>query len=109
MELKKYRWSKVYESSEEELIRILEAKQVITERWVAEDGEEFPEHTHPHDKRLWCAEGLLMITVGERHISLQSGDTLDIPANTAHKARAGLGGCVCYEAPPTKENPSLPV
>jgi quercetin dioxygenase-like cupin family protein len=98
MELRKYRWSKVYESAEEELLVILRRKGVEFERWEAEPGEVFEPHVHEFDKTLWCAEGSVIFTIDNTRISLQPGDTLDIPANTMHEAAAGLGGCVCYES-----------
>ncbi len=98
MVLRKYRWSKVYESAEEELLAILRSKKIVFERWEGEPGEVFEPHAHAFDKTLWCAEGSLMLEIDNTRISMQPGDTLDIPAGTMHEALAGLGGCVCYEA-----------
>ncbi len=104
--MRKYRWSRVYESAEEELEELLAAKNIQAERWVAEDGEDFALHVHELDKTLWCAEGILHITAGDKHFSLQPGDTLDIPAKTPHSGQAGFGGCVCYESPARDLNPA---
>jgi quercetin dioxygenase-like cupin family protein len=98
MELRKYRWSKVYESAEEELLSQLSAKNIAYTRWTAEPGELFEAHVHPFNKVLWCAEGSIVFIVDNSQISLQPGDTLELPANTMHEATAGLGGCVCYES-----------
>lgn len=57
MELRKYKWSKVYEAAEEDLQQLLAMRQIDAERWVGEPDEAFVVHMHPHDKRLWCAEG----------------------------------------------------
>lgn len=97
MELRKYRWSKVYESAEEELLAILRTKKIDAERWAGEPGEVYESHVHSFDKTLWCAEGSLIFEIEGARISMQPGDTLDLPANTMHSAVAGLGGCVCYE------------
>jgi hypothetical protein len=98
MEVRKYRWSKVYESAEEELAALLRTKKISAERWVGEPSEVFASHAHPYDKTLWCAEGSIVFELNGIRISMQPGDTLDLPANTMHEASAGLGGCVCYES-----------
>lgn len=98
MELKKYRWSKVYESAEEELLAILARNNITYNRWIAEPGQFYEAHVHAYNKILWCAEGSIVFVADNSQISLQPGDTLEIPANTMHEATAGLGGCVCYEA-----------
>ncbi len=98
MELRKYRWSKVYESAEEELLAVFSHKKITAERWDAEPGEVFEAYVHPYDKTLWCAEGSITFVVDAVRISMQPGDTLDLPANTMHQAIAGMGGCICYEA-----------
>src|SRR5690242_19784898 len=99
MELRKYRWSRDYESAEEELIALLNAKGIEAERWTADEGTVFGAHTHPYDKKLWCAEGSLKLTVAGKEFSLQPGDALDLPANTVHAGVAGMTGCACYESP----------
>jgi quercetin dioxygenase-like cupin family protein len=98
MQLRKYRWSKHYESAEEELHRFLQGKRIKAERWEAEAGHEFEPHSHDFDKHLYCAEGSISLTANGRTFSLQPGDGLDLPANTIHHARTGLAGVVCYEA-----------
>lgn len=99
MNLRKYRWSRDYESAEEELVRLLEAKKISAERWIGEEFEDFPTHKHKLDKQLWCVEGSIVFTINNKEITLQAGDTLDLPANTIHVAKAGFSGVVCYESP----------
>jgi len=107
MELRKYRWSKDYESAEEELEGLLVAMNITAERWTAEAGQAFATHMHAFDKRLWCAEGSITFTVNGKPISLQPGDALDLPSYTAHEASAGISGCVCYESPSPALNPPI--
>ncbi|MDB5182606.1 MAG: Cupin 2 conserved barrel domain protein [Candidatus Saccharibacteria bacterium] len=107
MILIKYRWSKHYESAEEELVDILASKKIVAERWHAEEYEEFKPHKHPADKQLWCTEGSIVFKVNDKEITLQTGDALDLPANTVHEAKAGFSGCVCYEYPRIADNPSV--
>jgi len=102
MQVRKYRWSKHYESAEEELVNLLAAKHIDAERWTADEMEIFDPHVHPEDHQLWCAEGSIVFTIGNQRISIQPGDALDIPANTFHEAVAGISGCVCYEYPSAK-------
>lgn len=107
MDLRKYRWSRDYESAEEELQNLLVAKNIAADRWAAVAGQVFATHMHALDKRLWCAEGSINVTVNGKPISLQPGDTLDLPAYTPHEAVAGISGCVCYESPRQVLNPPL--
>jgi quercetin dioxygenase-like cupin family protein len=98
MQLRKYRWSRHYESAEEELLQLLHDKKIDAERWDAEPYHEFNLHAHPFDKQLWCAEGSVALMVGEQKYILQPGDALDLPAGTEHSAVVGFTGVVCYEA-----------
>ena len=107
MDLRKYRWSKDYESAEEELEGLLAAMNITAERWTAEAGQAFATHQQALDKRLWCAEGSITFTVNGKTISLQPGDALDLPGSTAHAALAGISGCVCYESPAPALNPAI--
>ncbi|MDZ7744176.1 MAG: hypothetical protein U5K77_00225 [Candidatus Saccharibacteria bacterium] len=97
MKLRKHRWSRAYESAEEELELFLEKHNIQADRWTAEPGEAIPGEASKQDKRLWCAEGTVIYAVNGQDISLQPGDTLDIPAQMYHEAQTGLGGCICYQ------------
>jgi hypothetical protein len=110
MELKKYRWSKAYESAEEELVLLLAAKNIQTVHWIAEADEVFADSMYGLERRLWCAEGSIKIIVaGNKDVSLQPGDALDIPAYTVHGALAGINGAICYEFPTPADNPIIPL
>lgn len=98
MQLRKYRWSRDYESAEEELAGLLAAKKITATRWAAAEYADFPIHTHDYDKQLWCVEGSIAFMVNDRNFSIQPGDTLDIPAGLPHSAAAGFAGSVCYES-----------
>lgn len=99
MQLKKYRWSRDYESAEEELEQMLHKRRFKAERWSLGPAEELTPRAHESNKQLWCAEGSLVLTAGGRDFSLQPGDALDIPAHTVFGAIAGMTGAVCYESP----------
>jgi len=107
MDIQKYRWAKTYESGEHQLEGYLADHNIDAERWEADPGEEFEPHVHAKDKKLWCAEGSITFTIGDKTIALQVGDALDIPAYTMHSAIAGFMGCICYEFPHIADNPML--
>ena len=107
MILRKYRWSRDYESAEEELIAILAHKNIDAERWHADEYEDFPPHTHALDKRLWCVEGSIEFIIDDKSMWLQAGDAFELPSGTIHRAKAGFSGCVCYESPAQDKNPSV--
>ena len=102
MTIRKYRWSKHYESAEEELLRLFEAKHITAEQWELETGNQVEAHNHEYDTTFWCAEGSVIFTVDGNRYSLQPGDALDVPAGITFEATAGISGCVCYEAPVAK-------
>ena len=98
MQLRKYRWSKVYESAEEELVALLKQRQIEAIYWQGEDGEEVSERQFAVDTQLWCAEGQLVVTADSTVYSLQPGDVLDIPADTVVAMHVGFGGCAIYKS-----------
>lgn len=100
MQLRKYRWSRTYEPSEFELIKLLEQRNIDAKPWEAAAGDTLETRSYSHDARLWCAEGSIVFTVGQTPLTLQAGDALELPAKTSYQAVAGLTGCTVYESPP---------
>lgn len=96
MIIQKFRWSKVYESSEEELIDLLDAMGVYAERRAFDEFETANLTSPSQENRLWCAEGSMVIKHGPEQISVQPGDGLVIPANTDYELDAGIAGCAIY-------------
>jgi mannose-6-phosphate isomerase class I len=103
MQMRKFRWSKVYESAEEELVELLEHKHIPANRWTAEEGEESTKK-YPVDMQLWCTEGQLTCAAQDKTYSLQAGDAMDIPAHVTCSLRGGFGGCACYESAAPKRD-----
>lgn len=101
MNVRKYRWSKHYESAEEELFSLLAAKNIQAERWTVAEMQPLERPVSDHDAQIWCAEGSIIFIVEGKRYSVQPGDTLELPANVPYEATAGISGCVCYEAPTT--------
>jgi len=98
MQVRKSRWSRVYESAEEELLELFGRRHIQATFWAGEDGQEITGRKYEHDTQLWCAEGLLSCTIAGKVYSLQPGDVLDIPAGTVCDIRVGFGGCGAYES-----------
>ncbi|HSW66325.1 MAG TPA: hypothetical protein VLI54_04290 [Bacillota bacterium] len=103
MQIRKFRWSKVYESSEEELVELFAHKHISARRWELGEDEKIT-GVHPIDTQLWCAEGQLRCTIAGNTYSLQPGDVLDIPAGLTCNIQAGFGGCACYESAAAKNS-----
>jgi quercetin dioxygenase-like cupin family protein len=98
MQLQKFRWSKVYESQEEELLAVLEAQGVVATRWAAHEPSELETHAYSSDTTLWCADGSVTYDFGDQKFVLQPGDGLSIPSNYGFTATVGMFGCAIYEA-----------
>lgn len=60
------------------------------------EGTSFGKHTHPGEEVIYVLEGVFVYEVeGQLPMTLKAGDTLFIPAGTAHAARnAGQGKAV---------------
>lgn len=97
MKLRKSRWSKVYESSEEELTGFLAARSIVAERWELEAFAVTNGRTLDIDTTIWCVEGAANFNVNDSGISFQPGDAVQLPAGTSLQVTAGMFGCVCYE------------
>lgn len=98
MKFRKFRWSKVYESSEEELVELLNARGITTERWTANEYEQLGTKNFNQDITLWCAEGSFTITVDHSTVSMQPGDAIQIPKNTDYEIDGGMFGCISYQS-----------
>lgn len=98
MNTRKFRWSKDYESAEEELAELLAWRKINAKRWTASDNESMQNEPSVADMRIWCAEGSFVVTIDGKSISMQPGDGLDIPANTVYDIQTGIAGCICYQA-----------
>lgn len=97
MNTRKFRWSKDYESAEEELVDLLAWRKIDAKRWTASDNEVLKYKESDDTVRLWCAEGSFVVKVGDESISMQPGDGLDIPAGHFFEIHTGIAGCICYQ------------
>jgi hypothetical protein len=98
MRLEKFRWSRVYESSEEELVDLLKTRGMTATRHHIEEFGDMGGLNFQQDTTWWCADGSMTLVFAEIKFSLQAGDSLRIPANNAFTGTAGISGCTYYEA-----------
>ncbi len=96
MHSRKIRWSKVYESSEEELLEFFKNRGIHARRISTDEAGETLQQTAKLDATIWCAEGSLAVRIGTASTSLQPGDAMHVPAQTPYDLQAGLTGYVCY-------------
>lgn len=98
MNPKKYRWSKVYESAEEELIELLRAKRITAERHEVDSYEtkELPPRTEV--TRLWSVEGTAFAIIDGVRFSMQPGDVLDIPSQKSCIITTAFSPFAWYES-----------
>jgi quercetin dioxygenase-like cupin family protein len=74
--------------------------------WSNGPAERYAAHRHDYDKVIVVTDGsiefgLVADGAGERRetpIHLASGDRLELPAGTVHRADVGPGGVTCLEA-----------
>lgn len=102
MQIEKTRWSKVYESSEEELTTLLKNRNIAAERLVLEAGEAVKIQQYASDTRLWCAEGSINYFYDNKKLSVQVGDSVVIPEGLEFNAIAGMAGCIYYSSAASK-------
>jgi mannose-6-phosphate isomerase class I len=96
MSFKKFRWSQVYESSEEELVAFLQARGIDGQRIHADATTPQTEQQTKSATTVWCAEGSLVINMGETRRSLQPGDALQLETDTTYTIQPGIADCVYY-------------
>ena len=94
----KQRWSKVYESSEEELLEHLVVRGVTADRVNLSEFETASYDASEQRLKLWCAEGSATLKTQEQSLSMQPGDTFTLPANVKYSIDAGIAGCGYYRA-----------
>jgi mannose-6-phosphate isomerase class I len=99
MLLKKSRWSKVYESTEEELTDFLASRRIQAAHFAAEAFDTTESQSYDTEITIWCAEGSLTLrATNAKVLSLQPGDAVHIPANAPFTLQAGISGYICYKS-----------
>jgi len=95
MPVRKFRWSKDYESAEEELIQLLERKSIQATRIHVEPHEKIFVPI-AHSRHVWCAEGSFTLKINTVQFSMQPGDALDILDQADVTGQSGMTGCAFY-------------
>lgn len=97
MNPKKYRWSKVYESAEEELLEFLKSRDITAERHDLEAYEEQAIRIGSNT-RIWGVEGTAAFTIDGKRYSMQPGDVLELPAGTECDVSTSLSNFAWYQS-----------
>jgi|SRR5215208_1882560 len=68
--------------------------------WGNGPGDRYSPHSHDYDKVLVATSGSIVfhLTADGGDVELQSGERLDLPAQTQHAATVGAAGVSCLEA-----------
>jgi quercetin dioxygenase-like cupin family protein len=68
--------------------------------WSNGPGDRYAAHRHEYDKVLVASAGSIEFELPEegRHVALEAGDRLELPAGTLHAAVVGGNGVTCLEA-----------
>jgi len=99
MNPKKYRWSKVYESAEEELQEFLQSRNITAERHAIDAYEERTVSI-TNSTRIWGAEGNAYFTIGGKRYSMQPGDVLEVPTDCECVVTTSLSDFAWYQSTP---------
>jgi mannose-6-phosphate isomerase class I len=96
MQFVKYRWSRNYESAEEDLFSLFDAENMQPQRVTVDADSVFHIKPVSDDTTIWCAEGSMVIDNQQMQYSLQAGDALLVPAESSYTATCGFTGCAYY-------------
>lgn len=95
---KKYRWSKVYESAEEELVELLQIKGITATRHEIDSYETLALPARSTPITIWGAEGTAIFMIDDTRISMQPGDTVDIPVEASCTITTTFSTFAWYES-----------
>ncbi len=84
---------------ETDMVRRLRDEGLDPTGWGNGPGDRYAAHAHGYDKVIVVERGSITFGLaGQRHLDLQAGDRLELPAGTTHDALVGAGGVSCLEA-----------
>jgi quercetin dioxygenase-like cupin family protein len=69
-----------------------------------EAGAAVPQHSHPHEQISYVASGRMLFTVDGQVVEVASGDSLHLPSNVPHAARALEASTVLDTFSPPRED-----
>lgn len=96
MRSNKFRWSRVYESSEEELLQFLNDRSIEAARMHLEELVKTDGTVAEADTTLFCVDGSMSVTINDQRIAAQAGDALKITSGQAYYIDSGFAGCTYY-------------
>lgn len=71
---------------------------------VFEAGAAVPEHAHVHEQVSYIVSGRMMFTVSGKEMELKAGESLRLPSNVPHAARALEASTVLEAFSPPRED-----
>jgi mannose-6-phosphate isomerase-like protein (cupin superfamily) len=82
-----------------ELMTRLRAEASDCYSWSNGPGDRYAAHDHGYEKVLYCVDGSITFVLEPdgKHLELNAGDRMVLPARTVHSAVVGSGGCTCIE------------
>jgi quercetin dioxygenase-like cupin family protein len=83
----------------EELMARLKTEASGCYSWSNGPGDRYAAHSHNFEKVLYCVDGSITFVLESegRHLELEVGDRMMLPAGTVHSAIVGPAGCTCIE------------
>lgn len=94
----KFRWSRVYESTEEELLDFLAARSIDAQRVHLAEFTQTEGTVAGQDTVFYCVDGSMNITIDKDKIAIQAGDAVTARQGQSYFIDAGLTGCTYYAA-----------
>ena len=87
-------------SREDRLESRLTAEGLSSYAWSNGPGDRYATHEHSYDKVIVVTAGSIGFDLPQTgaRMWLETGDRLELPAGTAHRADVGPGGVTCLEA-----------
>ena len=68
--------------------------------WSNGPHDRYAAHSHSYNKVIYVVQGSITFGLPElgKHLTMNAGDRLDLPAGVVHNAVVGAQGVVCLEA-----------
>lgn len=69
-------------------VQLVHGERLTEMIWAFQANAQVPEHTHEAEQIVHCIEGTFEVRVADEIVVLQAGDTVVIPSQVPHAARA---------------------
>lgn len=93
-------WDKPASPTQSELQRLMADEGLSPYTWSNGPLDVYSAHSHSYNKVIYVVQGSITFGLPElgKHLTLKTGDRLDLPAGVVHDAHVGAEGVVCLEA-----------